>query len=304
MTASSENLPLPLNKLLHAEPFYPAPAPEPPPDPSPSTETTQPPPLPAKASLAKTTAPLVYQQNNCNALKLDTIDAHRRTKHNRQRPHIKAIDTLLRKAVMNITNSNDLVIQMADKKVSICIQEKPNYIHIALDHLSDILTYKRVSLQEIPHILDPQFYRKALETLFDKYSIKHDQLLQFILQWKHHKVEADPSNPLLNLPYFYGLLKLHKQKISLRPIISQTSSQLTPPSSPLSLVTSNANSLRRCDHWPTPSDTELPTLFGVTSNVRHHIHPREHRSRSRYNNNAQQPSYCASISEAVEHWPS
>ena len=93
---------------------------------------------------------------------------------------------------MNITKSNDLVIQMTDKKVSICIQEKPNYIHIALDHLSDILTYKRVSLQEIPHILDPQFYRKALETLFDKYSIKHDQLLQFILQRKHHKVEADP----------------------------------------------------------------------------------------------------------------
>ena len=205
------------------------------------------------SSLAKTgtdTEQKQYQHNNTEALHLDLTDLHHRTNsHTYKNPYTKAIDKLLHKTIINIVRCNDLVIQMADKKVSICIQERTNYINIVLQHLSDRFTYLRVTLQDIPHLKDPEYYRTALTELLKRHHINNNMLLQFLLEWKHYKVKADPLNPLLNLPYFYGLLKLHKFMISVRPIISQSSSQLTPASDFL-------------------TQTLNPVMFGIKSYIK------------------------------------
>ena len=101
----------------------------------------------------------------------------------------------------------DIIIKPADKNVGITVTEKTVYNNFVTDHLKDKTTYKK--LENNPLEATRIKIKALLFSLLKKKLINtriHNALIP--------KSQTKPG-------YFYALFKLHKEKLSIRPIISQ-----------------------------------------------------------------------------------
>lgn len=111
-----------------------------------------------------------------------------------------------KRALKNLINDKEIVIQPADKGGSIVIQDTRNYITQVLEHLSDTTVYQERTRDET----------KDIATLIDTY-LSHllysyqldESIVKYLYPDKH------PRTPVL-----YCLKKIHKENQSLRPIVS------------------------------------------------------------------------------------
>lgn len=108
--------------------------------------------------------------------------------------------------IEQLKNRTDIVIKPADKNVGITLIDKDIYIEICAEHLNDPNTYKK--LEKDPLETSCKKVKAMLNMLYD------NKLIDLITLNK-----LMPRNTRLGL--FYGLLKLHKEKLGLRPIVSQ-----------------------------------------------------------------------------------
>ena len=106
----------------------------------------------------------------------------------------------------NLKNNNNIIINPADKNVGITVINKTAYIDLCLNHLDDKDTYTK--LDNNPLAACRSKIVAMLNMLLINKSIDLETFNSLI-----------PKEPRLGL--FYGLLKLHKDKLGLRPIVSQ-----------------------------------------------------------------------------------
>lgn len=109
-------------------------------------------------------------------------------------------------SIMNLRNNIDIVIKPADKNIGTTVINKEVYIDLCLNHLEDKNTYTKL-------VNNPLVACRS----------KIVAMLNMLLANKFIDLKTFniliPKEPRLGL--FYGLLKLHKEKLGLRPIVSQ-----------------------------------------------------------------------------------
>ena len=110
-----------------------------------------------------------------------------------------------RRALRNLRERKDLMILPTDKGKSVCIMTSEQYKSKVNELISDDQTYER--LQKDPTNLYTHKVREALKSIEEKGNLSRGQYLRLY--------PSDPSPPL-----FYGLPKVHKQGVPLRPIVS------------------------------------------------------------------------------------
>ena len=111
----------------------------------------------------------------------------------------------------------EFIVVPTDKNLGPTIMERAQYIRrIQADHLSDLHTYRRLSKQEANDAISAT-HTAILALLDDQYSSFLDADSTFIRR------SLDVSEPL---SAFYALIKIHKDPIVTRPIISQSGSIL------------------------------------------------------------------------------
>ena len=104
-------------------------------------------------------------------------------------------------AALRRLRESDLVICPADKGASIVVMPKSKYIQFCHTHLADCLTYETV--KAIPSI-QPMFLEAAAD------------LLKILPARVRRRLQALGTR----MPNFYGLPKLHKNPVVIRPIVS------------------------------------------------------------------------------------
>ena len=105
------------------------------------------------------------------------------------------------------------MILPCDKGKSVCVMTKEQHKAKVNDLLSDTDTHEQ--LQKDPTPLFTRKVREALKSVENKGNIPRSQYLQLY-----------PSDPLS--PLFYGLPKVHKPGVPLRPIVSTVGSVTYP----------------------------------------------------------------------------
>jgi hypothetical protein len=117
-----------------------------------------------------------------------------------------------------LMNRQDLKVVLTDKNLGPAILTRQQYIDLCLDHLMDTTTYiqKKAPAQAITKMVQStlrSFYKK----LFHQYCLHPDwnstKIIKFELEEK-------------KLNKFYGLAKIHKPKLCIRPIVSNAASIL------------------------------------------------------------------------------
>lgn len=107
--------------------------------------------------------------------------------------------------IKQLKDREDIVIKNADKNIGITIIDKKIYNEMCHEHLGDPYTYKK--LEKNPLDASCTKIKAILNMLFDKKLIDLDTLNKLM-----------PKDSRLGI--FYGLLKLHKEKLGLRPIVN------------------------------------------------------------------------------------
>ena len=114
-----------------------------------------------------------------------------------------------RQTLNNLTKREDIVIKKSDKGDTIVVETKENYIKDGLDHLSDANIYHRIEEDINPKINDA--INKFLKHSLDRGLIDND-IFNFL-------TVDQPRTPII-----YFLKKLHKNPISVHPIVSNINS--------------------------------------------------------------------------------
>ena len=112
------------------------------------------------------------------------------------------------KAITSLKKSENIIISKSDKDGKIVILDKDMYVSKANDLLNDASTYEKLN-KDPSSTIAPEFYRKVRNIGGNK---RCNEILE--------KLKC--INP--TLPYFYDLPKTHKDRIPLRPIVSNKSS--------------------------------------------------------------------------------
>jgi hypothetical protein len=116
--------------------------------------------------------------------------------------------------IKHLKNDMSIIILKADKSAGIVIANRTWYILEVHKLLSNIQNYKRIHIPDLPS--SETFYNplihilKQYGQLHDKNN-KHTRIAEYMLQLQHLP---------LRFPVLYGLVKLHKPTICLRPILS------------------------------------------------------------------------------------
>ena len=118
----------------------------------------------------------------------------------------------LNNALKNLRSNHDIKILPADKGGKIVILDNNEYIDKAQSLLDDDNTYEK--LNKNPLLSHNKYVRKEIENNLKHY---HDP------NWKKKFLKQNCS-----LPYFYGLPKLHKSGVPLRPVVSQVNTIARP----------------------------------------------------------------------------
>lgn len=111
-------------------------------------------------------------------------------------------------ALTKLKKNNDIIITKSDKGGKVVVLNKADYLDKASDLLSDEATYEKLTKNPLNNA-STEFNKKVRNIAKNKKDIK------FLEKFK-------VFNP--SLPYFYGLPKIHKENVPLRPIISNIGS--------------------------------------------------------------------------------
>lgn len=119
--------------------------------------------------------------------------------------------TISERTTLNkLKKRTDIIIKKADKGDTIVVETTERYIEDGLKHLNDIATYQ--SIQEDINPTVSQAIDKYLKEAIDKGLLDKDT----------YQAIKPPSNP--RTPIIYFLKKLHKNPVSVRPIVSSVES--------------------------------------------------------------------------------
>ena len=118
----------------------------------------------------------------------------------------------LKNALQDLRKNQDIKIMPADKGGQIVILDTEEYKEKAQSLLDDTNTYEK--LNKNPLIGFNKSVRKEIENNLKQYDDPN---------WKFKFLKENCS-----LPYFYGLPKLHKEGVPLRPVVSQVNSITRP----------------------------------------------------------------------------
>ena len=114
----------------------------------------------------------------------------------------RTLPKLLLDALFKLRKNKDLVITKADKGKQIVILDKVQYTQKAYDLLNDTLVYKKLTSDPLKN--SQSYFNKKLKSIL----VGNSELLKQF------------NSYMPRLAYFYGLPKIHKPDIPLRPIIS------------------------------------------------------------------------------------
>lgn len=176
---------------------------------------------------------------------------------------------LERQAISNLQQNSQIVIKKADKSAGIAIMNTVYYENKINAMLSDTKVYTRTDIDDTVHVKAQS--DTIIQSLFKAKYINSKQL--------QNMTKYSPTCPV-----FYGIPKIHKQGIPLRPIVSQTNGPTCKISKYLDYLLSTAESqiplllkdttsfLQLIEQNPTvPSNTILVTLDVVSlyTNIPH-----------------------------------
>jgi hypothetical protein len=133
-----------------------------------------------------------------------------------QKINITNLTPIQAKAMRLLKNNKDIIIKPTDKNLGPAIMDTPDYVHqILTEHL---LTndYRQLSRSEAENKMDQ--LRKDLDNLL---SANAQNLSQSEITYFKRSLSSR-----FRLPIFYGLPKVHKTPVSLRPVVSTTNSLL------------------------------------------------------------------------------
>jgi hypothetical protein len=113
------------------------------------------------------------------------------------------------KALMKLKNNTNIIIKPADKGGGIVVMNKLDYVQKMNEHLNSTTVYSLISDEEIKN---KELIRNYFKILYE---------LKQYLSRKQYRWLSDVKNETGTL---YGLPKIHKNNIPIRPIISQMNS--------------------------------------------------------------------------------
>jgi len=171
---------------------------------------------------------IIYRYLNQVQAKLDRSIQHAQQSLNSNKNFNKTPDWI-HSTLLTLKNNPDIIITDADKNMGICVVSTQEYVAEGMRQLTDPLTYRELSAP-------PDFnkIRDDLETLLKSHNRffapkkratdvpKLSDLAKFCLQdlGCSHNNPNPTHNIRLRLGHFYMLMKVHKEKVTGRPIVS------------------------------------------------------------------------------------
>jgi hypothetical protein len=126
---------------------------------------------------------------------------------------------------------DDIVIKPADKNLGIAVMDKERYRSLIFDHLNDRATYEPLGDPELPFQILDRYFLLVQHTIAPG---KRNPLSKILMErLPKHKLSYEIEHRYTEdlgfiIPYFYGIPKVHKQPLALRPICSSHSFFSTP----------------------------------------------------------------------------
>lgn len=142
---------------------------------------------------------------------------------------------LVLSTLISLRNRTDLVFKPADKNLGITVMTYEHYRSLVLEHLLDTSTYKPLPLEDVDNSKSPaqQMHVKKAYARLRRVLSEHkrlyastfgtrlvDQLPQSLSKLARSLLQLSSSDSLRSAGKFYILPKLHKPKLSSRPIAS------------------------------------------------------------------------------------
>jgi len=134
----------------------------------------------------------------------------------RKHRQLSNLNPLQLSALQQLRQNKNIIIKPTDKNLGPAIMDSSEYIQKILKEHLLTSTYKQLSYQETKNTME--CLKTFLKDLLSKHtnSLSKSELTYFQCSLKEHH----------RLPIFYGLPKVHKQPISLRPVVSTSGSLL------------------------------------------------------------------------------
>lgn len=127
----------------------------------------------------------------------------------------KPTNTITYNATLRFLHEHNLIIKPTDKNLGPAIMDKQHYRQLCIDQLSNGHYY---------HEIDNTISRNQITTELQEKLIKFIEEMR-LAEWKSKYILHNIHQK--TLPVFYGIPKIHKPTLNLRPIVSSASSILT-----------------------------------------------------------------------------
>jgi hypothetical protein len=133
------------------------------------------------------------------------------------------------RALHDLRSSPDYIVRLADKNMGICLVSRPWYIDMCLRHLLSARDFLEVSQDDAQELMEHfRMRRKTLIAHLRSWQGRTEQEGKRITEYERY-ISSRATNAC-TVPVFYGLIKVHKDPVALRPIVSCHSWLTTPVS--------------------------------------------------------------------------
>jgi hypothetical protein len=141
-----------------------------------------------------------------------------------QRAHRVKPNLASAKTAFEYCKENDYLILPTDKNLGQCVVTRQWFISLSNSLLEDQNNYDVITKERAKEILDSQ--RNKMESLatFAGDILKNEQLSSFL----RSNIPQDDDHPNYKLPKFYGIPKIHKHPVKMRPIVPCHSAMQNP----------------------------------------------------------------------------